>query len=495
MFLSFDDVGFAHAGSAETIFSHLSLTLSVGWTGVVGPNGAGKTTLLRLAVGELVPGLGRVTAPGEAILCRQRTDAKPVGLVRTLESDDPLVRRVAARLGVADDWAERWDTLSHGERKRAQLAVALAGNPVVLAADEPTNHLDAEAWEMVRGALSAFDGVGLLVSHDRALLDALCGRCLFVENGEAILRPDGWAEGAAQATTEREALERRAEETSRELKRLKREYVERRERTAKGERSRSKRGIDARDHDAKARVDAARVSDGKSGHGLRQLDGRLKRTEAAADLSVRRRFELGFVLPGERSGRRADLSLPAGELELGPERRLRHPALTLRPGERVALVGPNGGGKSTLIRRVVDFLDGEPVRVVHIPQEIDAETARTILEEFRAMPSESLGRAMTLVRRLNTDPGRLLAGGAPSPGETRKLLLAAVVERRPNLVILDEPTNHLDPAATERLEEALIGCEATLLVVSHDRRFLERVTERSWRISRVDARLNEVVGE
>jgi len=495
MFLTFDDVGFAHAGSAETIFSNLCSTLPAGWTGVVGPNGAGKTTLLRLAVGRLTPTLGRVTVPGRAVLCDQRTDTAPEGLAALIESDDPLARRVAARLGVAADWAERWDTLSHGERKRAQLAAALAGDPVVLAVDEPTNHLDREAWEMVKNALSAFDGVGLLVSHDRALLDTLCGRCLFIENGGATLRPGGYAEGSAQATVERETLERRAEETARDLKRLRREYVERRERAAKGERDRSKRGISAKDHDAKARVDAARVADGKSGNNLRQLDGRLRRAETAAETTVRRDFALGLALPGRRSGRRADLSLPAGELELGPERRLRHPALVLRPGERVALIGPNGGGKSTLIRRIVGVSAGGPLRVIHIPQEIDADRSRMILEEFRSQPPDALGRAMALVRRLNSDPGRLLAGGAPSPGETRKLLLAAAAEAPPNLIILDEPTNHLDPSATEQLEAALIGCEATLLVVSHDPAFLERITERSWRIERVDARLNELIVE
>jgi len=495
MFLTFDDVGFTHAGSAQTIFSHLRLTLPTGWTGIVGPNGAGKTTLSRLAVGLSTPTLGRVTAPGRAILCDQRTDAAPDDLIRLIESDDPLARRVASRLGVAGDWAERWDTLSHGERKRAQLAAALAGDPTVLAVDEPTNHLDAEAREMVKDALQAFDGLGLLVSHDRALLDALCGRCLFLENGEVTLRPGGYTEGSAQAAVERETLERRAEETSRGLKRLRREYVERRERVDKGERDRSKRGIAAKDHDAKARVDAARVSDGKSGNSLRQLDGRLRRAETVAEMVVHRGFALGVVLPGERSGRRVDLALPPGELALGPERRLRHPALTLRPGERVALVGPNGGGKSTLIRRIVAVLEGGPVRVVHIPQEIDADRARAILEAFRSLPPDALGRAMTLVRRLNSDPGRLLAGGAPSPGEARKLLLAGAVERRPNLVILDEPTNHLDPGAAEQLEAALIGCAATILVVSHDRVFLERVTDRSWRIERVDSRLNEVIGE
>ena len=112
------------------------------------------------------------------------------------------------RLGLEEDWIGRWDSLSHGERKRAQIAVALWRRPSVLAIDEPTNHLDREARRMLAEALRRYDGIGLLVSHDRELLDELCRQCVFVEPPVVTVRPGGYTQGVEQARLEQEAAAR-----------------------------------------------------------------------------------------------------------------------------------------------------------------------------------------------------------------------------------------------------------------------------------------------
>lgn len=101
-------------------------------------------------------------------------------LSELLSSTDNIACRIKGQLNIGVDWHERWKTLSHGERKRAQIAVAIWSRPAILAVDEPTNHLDAEARDHLYKALNAFKGIGLLVSHDRELLDALCHQCLFI---------------------------------------------------------------------------------------------------------------------------------------------------------------------------------------------------------------------------------------------------------------------------------------------------------------------------
>jgi len=481
MFLSFNRVIFTYQGAFDPIFEDLRLTLGAGWTGVVGANGTGKTTLLRLALGDLQPTQGHIVTPGPGVYCPQRTDLEPPDLQALLATRDSEAQRLVGLLGLQPDWGDRWETLSHGERKRAQIAVMLHQNPVFLAVDEPTNHLDREARDQVWRALESFRGIGLLVSHDRDLMDDLCGQCLFLDPPNITLRPGGYSDGAQQAMNERTALLRQRTKVSREVEQLQQELHIRREQAAKAERQRSRHGLAKGDHDAKAKVNAARVSDSGSGQRLRQLEGRLQQaSDRGTHLEVRRQFSLGVTLGGERCPRKILWSSPESQYPLSQDRRLWCPALIIHPDDRIGIQGPNGAGKSTFIRRIVADLMNKGERFAYIPQEIDALSSTEILEGFKRLPPDRLGKAMTLVRRLGSDPARLLQSQEPSPGELRKLLLATSIESNPRIVILDEPTNHLDLPSVECLEEALAGCEAALVMVSHDRRFLAKLVRRFW---------------
>lgn len=175
-FLCFHDVTFTYGGAAEPAVRDLHLTVPAGWTGVVGANGCGKTTLLRLAAGELRPGSGRVDGGSRGLYCEQRTDEAPPRLAEMLLAEGREARRLRTVLGLAPDWAARWATLSHGERKRAQVAVALWLDPEVLALDEPTNHLDLLSVECLEEALDGCAAALLLVSHDGRFLARLARR-------------------------------------------------------------------------------------------------------------------------------------------------------------------------------------------------------------------------------------------------------------------------------------------------------------------------------
>jgi len=455
----------------------------------VGANGAGKTTLLRLASGELRPLRGRVQT-GDSLYCAQRTDDPPDLLGELLLDADGEGAVIRGRLGLGPDWPDRWDSLSHGERKRAQIGVALWQEPGILAVDEPTNHLDATARGMLYEALRGYRGVGLLVSHDREMLDGLCRQCVFVEPPEAVMRPGGYTEGAAQAELQEETTQREYDLAKQERLRVERETAQRRAEAARADRRRSKRNL-GKDNDARAKRNRARITgrDAVSGKLLRQLDGRLDQARQRQDaIVVKKRYDLGIWVDGARSKRDTLLRLSEGELPLGEGRRLRYPDLVMRPDDRIALTGPNGGGKSTLVRQVIGQLNLPPERVTYVPQEIDVARSRRILDRARALPHDELGKMMTVVSCLGSRPGRLLESALPSPGELRKILLASGIARGPHLIVMDEPTNHMDLPSIECLEQALAGCPCGLLLVSHDERFLRGLTRARWQVVPSSAR-------
>ena len=223
------------------------------------------------------------------------------------------------------------------------------------------------------------------------------------------------------------------------------------------------------------------MADGGSGAALRQIEGRLAQAlERRQAVEVPRDFAVGVRLKARPAGRPLLLALADGTLALGPARTLEIPSLAVRPGDRIGISGPNGSGKSTLLRALLAGVVLAEGALAYLPQEIDKEQGRRILEEIRGLGGASLGRVMTLVRRLGSDPGRLLQSREPSPGELRKLLLARALLAEPCLLFLDEPTNHLDLPSVECLEEALVAYEGSLVLVSHDDRLLSRLATRRW---------------
>ena len=482
----FQNVSFTFDRAPQPLIINLSIHFSRGWTGIVGANGVGKSTILKLATGGLKPQQGKIIVPEFAIYCQQRTDNAPDQLYDLIHAVDKEAFQIKDRLSVEDDWGERWKTLSHGERKRAQIAVAMWRRPAVLAVDEPTNHLDIEARNLLIAALSTFRGAGILVSHDRELLDDLCHQCLFLEPPDAILRPGNYSQGLKQAIKDEMTVQKQHTEAKHELSRLTREAAKRRDVAAQANRRRSKRGISLKDHDTREKKNLARITgkDGIGGKRLSQLGGRISHARIKMnDIKVKKTYKMGIWMSGEKSNRNTLFDLPAGSLFLGGDRWLHFPDLSMKPDDRIALTGVNGSGKSTLIEHILQSLTLPENRVTYLPQEIDIPASRDVMARARDLPVEKLGQMMTVVSCLGSRPQRLLESTEPSPGEIRKILLAAGIAKVPHLIIMDEPTNHLDLPSIECLEQVLAGCPCGLLLVSHDRRFLDALAHKRWHIS------------
>jgi ATP-binding cassette subfamily F protein uup len=478
--------------------------------GVVGVNGSGKTTLLRLVAGTEQPDTGRVVfaegvslgylpqnppyEPEQTVLDAifAASDAKTKMLLdyeRACQSlaagdgrDERLLNRVSelaheleasgaweletnarailTRLGIHDTNA-RMGTLSGGQRKRVALAHALISNPQLLILDEPTNHLDAETITWLENYLARYRGALLLVTHDRYFLDRVTGRILEIDRG------------AVQAFDGNYAyyLERREEqEISRAAEGQKREMLIRRELAW------LRRGAKARTRKSKARIDRAE-----------SLMAQPKETPRA---------ELDISVTSSRIGRKI-LELRGVAKSYDERVLIKDFTYTLKPGDRIGIIGPNGAGKTTLLEIITGRTPpdrgslevGQTVRFGYYDQENRAlgdeerviDYIRQVAERIETADGTVITAGQMLEKFLFNGAMQYAPIGKLSGGERRRLYLLRMLMSAPNVLILDEPTNDLDIQTMVTLEDYLDGFNGCLIVVSHDRYFLDRTVEHIFR--------------
>ncbi len=485
LYLTFSHVFFGYESAAGLLFEDLSLQFPSGWTGIAGANGCGKTTLLRLAAGLLKPEAGTVRSDGLCCFCEQELEVPPPEAAAFFASHDSEAIRLRNALGVNAAMLQRWASLSMGERKKIQVGSALFQAPDILCLDEPTNHLDASTRELLLDVLQGFYGIGLLVSHDRELLDTLCDQCLFIRPWGTQIRSGGISSGMEEEALEQRQSQQEQQLLKNELKRSKKELQRRREKAQKAENSNSKSKVDRYDYDGKGRINAARVTS-RSGRAAELAGAQAKTVErnrnALGAHQMLKTAELGLNIPyGSYASRNALLELPPGSLTMG-EKSLSFPELTITPRDRIAITGDNGSGKSTLLRHIVRELKIAPEHYLYMPQELDEELRKSIFQTLSELGRNDYSKVMNVVASLGSIPERVLNSDRCSPGEWRKLFFGLGVLREINLIIMDEPTNHLDLPSIQCLEAALKDCECAILLVSHDHTFIERLCLSEWKI-------------
>lgn len=487
--LRFSKVSYSYENSIENILTDININFNTGWTGIIGPNGIGKTTLAKLACGLLTPESGTIIKSDDtltAMYCEQTTEQIPDFAEQFFIADDNESGRLNSILNINDDWLARWDTLSHGERKRIQIAIMLWKSPSIFVLDEPTNHLDNDSSNMIKSALSGFEGIGLLISHDRKLLDELCTSCYFMKKDYFVMRPGGISAGLEQEKLESKTKLKNYENAGKKYEKLNRSFIKHKEELKSKDKLLSKKGLDKKDYSGKGKIDAARLTgkDKPLAQKVKQMDSRLEKARKMMEESYYhdRRFD-GFKFTGKKAECNSFFYIDEGVINLAGEICLETPDLIIKPESRIGITGVNGAGKSLLVKYVRNKIERDSEKIIYIPQELSSFEIEQLLSDIGKISNNDKGVLFTVIFRLGSEPERLLNTQNPSPGELRKLMLAPGILKSPEVIIMDEPTNHMDIPSIECLESALSEFKGSLLLVSHDSVFLKKLTQIEWRIT------------
>ncbi|MBN8209702.1 ABC-F type ribosomal protection protein [Bacillus sp. NTK071] len=448
--------------------------------GIVGPNGAGKTTIAKILVGDSKPDKGSYVVEGSIGYLRQSTDHEE-DMNEGIIVHHSLLQKREKELGLSSDLdGTHLKQLSGGERLKKALAQIWASNPDILILDEPTNHLDLTGVQWLIRELQNFKGAVLVISHDRYFLDQTVERILEIENGALN-------DYSGNYTAYRHEKKRRYEEQlhrfqiqEKEKKRIEEQLAGLTNWSDKAHRQSTSQEGYKEHYRMKAKKMDAQVKSKR-----KRLEKELNKNgvnEPHKETGVRFQFESDNT-HGKRVFEAINVSKRYGERTL-----FKGSSFYIKHGERIGMVGENGCGKTTFLRMILgeeEVSEGEiwkspMLRIGYLSQDVhDLPSNQTALQSLEVETRNEDFRAKTILASMGMERSRIhVPIQGLSLGERTKVKMTRILMNKYDVLILDEPTNHLDLPSREQLEDTLQQFTGTLLVVSHDYYFMDKVCDR-----------------
>lgn len=460
--------------------------------GIIGQNGAGKTTLLQLIHGDLVPSEGAIQWLHHDLnigMVEQETDSY------SFDETTPSEARLLEKWQVPN---QEFLHLSGGEKLKARLAKGFANNADLLLLDEPTNHLDHGSMELLTNQIKEYRGTIILVSHDRYFLDQAVNKIWAIEHGKLIEHRGHYSSYMEARKQKRLTQQREYEKQQKMVERIESQMKELTSWSQKAHAQSTKQEGFKEYYRVKAKRTDSQVKSKQ-----KRL---LKELEKAKVDAVPEEHTVQFSL--QASNKIGKRFLEVKDLAKAFEGRIlfRKANFTIQHGEKVSIIGPNGSGKTTLLKVIMgqEAADGDvwispSAEIGYLTQEVfDLPLDETPEQLFHKETFEERGKVQTLMKHLGfqTTHWREPIGNM-SMGERVKCKLMKYILEEKDVLVLDEPTNHLDLASREQLEETLSQYNGTLIVVTHDRYFLEKTTSTKLVIAdgRIQKQLNEPASE
>lgn len=460
----------------QQLFNSFSLKVYSGERiGITGPNGAGKSTLLKVLAGIESPDEGSVRLYTSYSFLRQQDDGVPESMASSLP-----VGRNQRLMGLLDWEPDRQHVhLSGGEKAKLRFLHAFDPDCGILFADEPTSNLDMESADIVKKELKAYKGTLLLVSHDRDLLDELCDTILEIMNGEVRVFSGNYTQYVRQREAEYQRQVFEYESYIRERERLKERILERKANRQAIRKAPSRMGnSEARLHRRNWTAIQKKLS-----QSIEQLETRLEKLEKKEKPRELPQVLIKIEPPSNPVSSKA---VRARNLTIGFNVRklITNATFEIPTGKRTALLGKNGSGKTTLANLIAERdsrLSIAPgVEFGFFKQDFSIlDETRSILENVMAESEKPEHEVRGVLARLLIPAGHVHKPVALiSGGEKVKVSIARLLVSKANFIILDEPTNYLDVFSLEALESVLKDYTGTLLLISHDRQFVENIAQR-----------------
>lgn len=487
----------------KSILKNIDFTVQKGdRIGIVGNNGAGKSTLANLLTGKIEMDDGIIEMPSGPIsigYVKQAAEEALADLEEAAISSSILEQTSQLGLAKVQTWdQERRSHLSGGEKTKLSLAKVWASQSDLLLLDEPTNHLDFKGTQWLIEEMISFPGAIIVISHDRYFLDQTVRQIIEIEDGESFIYQGNYTDYYQEKERQYQSQLHRYDTQQKHKEKIENQMSHLQNWSDKAHRQSTKQEGFKEFY----RVKAKKMD--------KQIKSKMKRLEKELEKNKvekpKEKEELHFHFKQSKKRGKRIVEVKNGEMKFGERILFQNSHFYLKSGERIGILGENGCGKTTLLRVImgeIGFSSGElwkshSLNIGYLSQDVtDLDETKTILEYLGLTVKEEIGEARTIFANIGFNADKINQRiSSLSLGERTRVKLVKLLLDEVDLLILDEPTNHLDLASRESLEIMLHAYEGTILTVSHDHYFLEKMCDKllvfeNQEIKRIEMRLGE----